>query len=79
MVWDGLGFFGIFDDSKIARFQGEKVTWLTPFSSCKNNFLLVLVLTISAYVIIKEASKVGKEKSQTINLTRNEEYFYKVD
>jgi hypothetical protein len=60
MAWDGLGFFGILDDSKIARFQGEKVTWLTPFSSCKNNFLLVLGLTISLYVITKEASKLGK-------------------
>ena len=34
LMWDGLGFFG-FDDTKIARLRGTKVTWWTPFTSKK--------------------------------------------
>ena len=62
MLWDGVGFFGS-DDTKLGRLKGKKVTWGTPFGSCKMNTLLILVLTISSFVIITEISHLGNQKT----------------
>ena len=63
LMWDGLGFFG-FDDTKIARLRGAKVTFWTPFTSKKQTVLLIISLIVTIYIIITEAKKFGTLKSQ---------------
>jgi len=76
-MWDGLGFFGT-SDTKLDRIKGKKVTWCTPFLSWKNTPLLIIGLAIMSYIIVSEGSNLGKEKSQTIDLSQNELYDYDV-
>jgi hypothetical protein len=78
MMWDGLGFFG-FSDTKLARLQGKKVTWCTPFLSWKNTPLLFIGLAVMTYIIVTEAGQLGLQKSQTIDLDRNEEYRFDIE
>jgi hypothetical protein len=57
-MWDGMGFFG-FDDTKLARLKGKKVTFMTKFSSPKSLFFSLLSLSIVLFVIISEAATLG--------------------
>ena len=67
MMHDGLGFFG-FDDTKIERLRGKPVTWCTPFTSKKQNLILVIGLIVGIYIIMTEVGKLGTQKSQMIEL-----------
>jgi hypothetical protein len=67
MMWDGLGFFG-FDDTKLNRVKGEKVTWCTPLASWKSTPLAFIGLGIMIYIIAAESKKLDTLKSQAIDL-----------
>ena len=56
MVWDGLGFFG-FDDTKLDRLRGKKVTFFTKFKSVKWSVATLMTLTAVLYVVGTESSK----------------------
>ena len=75
MVWDGLGFFG-FDDTKLARLKGEKVTFFTKFKSLKWSIATLMTLTAIMYVLVTEASKLNTQKSKTISLIEQDRYIY---
>jgi hypothetical protein len=78
MMWDGLGYFG-FDDTKLARLRGEQVTWWTPFTSWKTTTLSFVGLAVGIYIIITEAARLGKLKSQAIDLQQSEAFRYNID
>ena len=62
MCWDGLSFF-TFDDTKLARLNGNKPHFYDKF---KNKKWLITNLggaAIAAYIIISYASIMGDEKS----------------
>ena len=61
MVHDGLGFFG-FDDTKIDRLRGKPVTWCTPFTSKKQNLILIIGLVVGIFIISTEVQKTGPQK-----------------
>lgn len=75
MLWDGLGFFGT-DHMKLNRLQGEKVTFATPFKSPRTIIMTLLGLSIGSFLIITEAAKLNKPKSQTISLVEDMEFSY---
>ena len=78
MMWDGLGFFG-FDDTKLPRLKGKKITFCTPFKSWKNTPFLIIGLTVMAFIIVMEVDNLGKQKSQTIDLRQEEAYEYDIE
>ena len=59
LMWDGLGFFG-FDDTKIERLRGKKVTFWTPFTSKKQTLVLLVSIIVSAILISTEVEHLGK-------------------
>ena len=61
MLWDGLVFFG-FDDTKLARLNGAKTSYLDKFKNKKWIGKNVTGLFIVMYVIFSSASKVGTIK-----------------
>jgi len=75
MVWDGLGFFGT-DHTKLGRLKGEKVNFLTPFTSYKFLILSTVGFIIAMSVIIMEFNKLGSKKSQTISLIQKDDFKY---
>jgi len=75
MLWDGLGFFG-FDNTKLARLRGQKVTFLTQFKSfwwMATSFITVFAVF---YVSIIEFSKLNTLKSKSISLREQDKYIY---
>lgn len=62
MLWDGLDFFG-FDDTKLARLNGVKTSYLDKFKNKKWMFMTFIVIVISTVVGIKETSRLGSVKT----------------
>ena len=77
LMWDGLGFFG-FDDTKIARLRGVKVTFWTPFTSKKQTVILIISIIVAVNLILNEVKKLGTLKSQEIQLVPIKGYSYNV-
>ena len=75
MLWDGLGFFGT-DHTKLGRLRGEKVNFLTPIKSPSSVIIFLLIASLTIYIIVKEGSNLGKQKSQTISLVQSQEFYY---
>ena len=75
MLWDGLGFFGT-DHMKLGRLKGEKVTFCTMFSSPRTLVLTLILMVLGISLIITEAQKLNKPKSQTIYLEEDIEFYY---
>ena len=67
MLWDGLDFFGT-DHVKLGRLRGEKVDFCTPLKSPRIMIMYLLLVSVTIYIIVTEASNFGKLKSQTISL-----------
>ena len=53
MLWDGLGFFG-FDDSKLARLKGEKVTFMTRFKSKEGVIVYAMMVAMGINILVSE-------------------------
>ena len=49
MLWDGLDFFG-FDDTKLARLNGAKTSYLDKFKNKKWILMTMIVIVIGAPV-----------------------------
>ena len=62
MLWDGLDFFG-FDDTKLARLNGVKTSYLDKFKNKKWMFMTFIVIVIATVVGMKETSKLGSVKT----------------
>ena len=73
MLWDGLDFFG-FDDTKLARLNGAKTSYLDKFKNKKWILMTMIVIVIGAPVFASQASKIGEIKKQDIVLT-DQSYF----
>ena len=58
MLWDGLGFFG-FDDTKLARLNGAKTSYLDKFRNKKWLVRNVVGAIIVLYVLVSTISKLG--------------------
>ena len=61
MLWDGLTFFG-FDDTKLARMNGAKTSYLDKFKNKKWLIKNVIGVCIVFYVILNSVSKLGAVK-----------------
>ena len=61
MLWDGLNFFG-FDDTKLARMNGAKTSYLDKFKNKKWLVKNSIGLAIVFYVIISSVSHLGDVK-----------------
>lgn len=66
-LWDGPTFFGM-TTSKLNRVKGEKVTFMTKCLSVEWCISTIILVSISIYVIVNEGSKLGTQKSQTVDL-----------
>lgn len=62
MWWDGLEFFD-FDDTKLARLNGARVSFLDKFKNKKWLIVTFMSMFIISYVIITETSRLGTPKS----------------
>ena len=49
MLWDGLDFFG-FDDTKLARLNGAKTSYLDKFKNKKWIVMTFTVIAVTCYV-----------------------------
>ena len=58
MLWDGLGFFGT-DHTKLGRLKGEKVDFYTPFKCFRKMILMLILLSVTIYILVTEISKLG--------------------
>jgi hypothetical protein len=58
MCWDGLEFFG-FDDTKLARLNGSKVSFIDKFKNKKWLIITICSMFVISFVITSEASKLG--------------------
>ena len=76
-VWDGLGFFG-FDETKLDRLKGRKLTFLTKLYSGKWIVLNLMTLVIIILVMVMEAGKYGSIKAKSIKLIERDLYSYDV-
>ena len=76
MLWDGLMFFG-FDDTKLARLNGAKTSYLDKFKNKKWLIKNIIGLTIVLYVILGSLSKLGQIKQQKVELTEREHFNHK--
>ena len=75
LMWDGLEFFGL-DETKLDRLKGHKVTFFTKFKSIRwiiMNFILAVLVII---LFNQEISKLGMQKSQTVDLIDQDTMFY---
>ena len=61
MMWDGLEFFGI-DDTKLARINGVKTSYLDKFKNKKWLLTTFLGISVVTYVIVQQANQLGKLK-----------------
>ena len=67
MCWDGLGFFG-FDDAKLARLRGEKVTFFTKFKSWKRTIVTLAIIGMALFILVTELLKYNTVKSSITRL-----------
>ena len=58
MLWDGLDFFG-FDDTKLARLNGKKTSYLDKFKNKKWVGMTLISLIIIVLVFARETRKLG--------------------
>ena len=62
MLWDGSDFFG-FDDTKLARLNGEKTSYFDKFKNKKWLAVTMTMIFIGIVVLMRETSKLGTVKS----------------
>ena len=62
MWWDGLLFFA-FDDTKLARLEGQATKFTDKFKNKKWLSTTIIGLVIGTYIIISYAAMIGTEKS----------------
>ena len=62
MWWDGLLFFA-FDDTKLARLEGQATKFTDKFKNKKWLITTIIGLVIGTYIIISYAAMIGTEKS----------------
>jgi len=74
MLWDGLGFFG-FDDAKLARLRGEKVTFMTRFKSMRWIIVTTMMIAMGIYILISELLKYDSVRSSVTSLSNEAEYY----
>ena len=75
MLWDGLGFFG-FDETKLARLNGSKTSYLDKFRSKHWLMHHVVIASICFYVIFNTVTKLGTVKLQKIELTERSHFYH---
>ena len=74
MIWDGLGFFG-FNDAKLARIKGEKVTFMTKFKSWQWVIITSMMIAMGIYILVSELYKYNTVKTSVTDLTNDSDYY----